>query len=60
MLNHLSWPTLEQRRKCIKLVMFFKIVHHLVEIGSSMSINALHTVTRGHHSRYVLATIMQN
>ena len=54
MLNYLSWPTLEQRRNQIKpLVLFFKIVHDIVD-GSTLILTPLNTITRGHHFRYAL------
>ena len=53
MLNYLSWPTLEQRRNQIKLVLFFKIVHGIVD-GSTLILTPLNTITRGHHCRYAL------
>ena len=57
MLNHLSWPTLEQRRKYIKLVMFFKIIHGLVDISFTLTLSPFNLITRGHHSRYILPSI---
>ena len=53
MLNYLSWPTLEQRRNQIKLVLFFKIVHGIVDC-STLTLTPLNTITRGHHCRYAL------
>ena len=53
MLNYLSWPTLEQRRNQIKLALFFKIVHGIVD-GSTLTLTPLNTITRGHHCRYAL------
>ena len=57
MLNHLFWPTLEQRRKYIKLVMFFKIIHGLVNISIPLTFSPFNSITRGHHSRYTLPSI---
>ena len=53
MLNYLSWPTLVQRRNQTKLVLFFKIVHGIVD-GSTLILTPLNTITRGHHCRYAL------
>ena len=53
MLNYLSWPTLEQRRNQIKLVLFFKIVHGIVD-GSTLILTPLNIITRGHHCCYAL------
>jgi len=51
--NNLSWSTLEQRRNQIKLILFFKIVHGLVE-GTTLTLTPLSTITCGQHCRYVL------
>jgi hypothetical protein len=32
MLHHLNWETLETRRQKLRLIMFYKIIHQLVEI----------------------------
>ena len=44
MLNYLSWPTLEQRRNQTKLVLFFKIVHGIVD-GSTLILTPLNPWT---------------
>jgi len=48
MLHHLSWPTLEQRRRYFKLLMFFKLIYGLIEVPSI----ALTSCTCGHCYRY--------
>ena len=32
MLQHLNWPSLEIRRTRVRLIMFYKIIHHVVAI----------------------------
>ena len=36
MLDHLKWPLLEQRRKYLKLIMFYKILHGMVEVSITL------------------------
>jgi hypothetical protein len=36
MLKELKWPTLQQRRTNTKVVMMYRIVHHLIAIPSQM------------------------
>ncbi len=38
MLNTLNWPTLQQRRLKTRLIMFYKIVHHIVAVPSTLLI----------------------
>ena len=47
MLNHLKWPSLEQRRNFLKLIMFYKILNGLVDV--SITLTPLSTSTRGHN-----------
>jgi len=37
MLDHLKWPLLEQRRNYLKLIMFYKILHGLMEVVISLT-----------------------
>ena len=55
MLNHLSWPTLEQRRNYFKLLMLFKLIHGLVAIPS-ITIPIV-SCTRGHSHRYYIPPV---
>ena len=50
MLTHLKWPSLEQRRNFLKLIMFYKILNGLVDI--SITLTPLLTSTRGHNQRF--------
>ena len=59
MLNYLSWPTLEQWRNQIKLILFFKIAHGLVD-STTLTLTPLSTITHGHHCQYIVTTIFQN
>jgi hypothetical protein len=48
MLKELKWPTLQQRRTSTKMVMMYRIVHHLIAIQSQMSLTPATTRrTRG-------------
>jgi hypothetical protein len=38
MLQTLTWPTLQQRRLKTKLIMFYKIVHHIVAVLTTILI----------------------
>ena len=55
MLRCLKWPTLAQGRNERKLIMMFKIVHHLVDIHASSYLTPAATIqyTRGHHMRFI-------
>ena len=50
MLDHLDWESLEARRTKHQLIMFFKIVHGLVDIPSDAYLTPASTRTRSHHS----------
>jgi hypothetical protein len=49
MLQHLNWPTLQQRRENSRLVMMYKIVHGLVAIDPNSYLTPQTRVTRGSH-----------
>ena len=50
MLDHLDWESLVARRTKHRLIMFFKIVHGLVDITSDAYLTPASTRTRSHHS----------
>ena len=53
MLKELKWPTLQQRRTNTKMVMMYRIVHHLIAILSQMYLStATSRTTRGHDQRF--------
>ena len=52
MLVHLRWPFLEHRRNHLKLIMFYKILHGLV--NASFTLTSLSTSTCGHSERFVI------
>jgi len=53
MLKELKWPTLQQRRTNTKMVMMYRIVHHLVAIPSQMYLTPATTrTTRGHDQKF--------
>ena len=49
-LDHLEWETLESRRTKSQLIMFFKIVHGLVDISADKYLTPASTQTRSGHS----------
>ena len=50
MLDHLEWETLESRRTKNQMIMFFKIVHGLVDIPAAKYLTPASTRTRSRHS----------
>ena len=50
MLDHLEWETLESRRTKNQLIMFFKIVHDLVDIPADKYLTPASTRIRSRHS----------
>jgi len=56
MLEHQSWPSLEQRRTHFKLLMLLKLIYHLVEIPS-ITLTSLTSCTRGHNHRFTIPPI---
>lgn len=55
MLNHLSWPTLANRRTYLKLLLFYKIKNELAE--TTLNLTPLNSVTRGHPYRFTIPPI---
>ena len=55
MLTDLNWATLTHSRKEQKVVMLYKIVHHLVDNPASKYLTPITTsnITRGHHKRFL-------
>ena len=51
MLIQLKWPLLEQQRNFLKLIMFYKILHGIVD--TTIILTPLSTSTRGHSQRFV-------
>ena len=52
MLHHLHWPTLENRRIYLKLLLFYKI--HKSLVNTTINLSPLDSVTRGHPCRYTI------
>ena len=52
MLVRLRWPLLKHRRNYLKLIMFYKILHGLVD--ASFTLTSLSTSTHGHSQRFVI------
>ena len=56
MLDQLQWTTLQERRKRAKVIMLYRIVHHLVAIPSDTYLlpRGVSSTTRGHDTRFLL------
>ena len=54
MLDHLKWPSLQERRFQSRLLLMYKIRHHLVDIHWQSYLTQLSTSTRGHSSRFTI------
>jgi hypothetical protein len=53
MLKELKWPILQQRRTNTKMVIMYRIVHHLIAIPSQMFLTPATTrTTRGHDQKF--------
>ena len=50
-LKELKWPTLQQRRTNTKMVMMYRIVHHLIAIPSQMYLTPATTRTTSDHDQ---------
>jgi len=54
MLTYLQWPTLNDRREKLKIIMLYKIMQQLVEIPRTNLIPALdYYCTRGYNTKYI-------
>ena len=49
MLNQLKWTTLEERRKCARLTLLYKILHKLIYIPECYLPQLSTSRTRSHH-----------
>jgi hypothetical protein len=54
MLEHLDWPSLQERRYQNRLQMMYKLRYNLVDIPWSSYLTHLSTRTRGHSSRFTI------
>lgn len=54
MLEHLDWPSLQERRYHNRLLMMYKIRYNLVDIPWRNHLTPLSTPTRGHSSRFAI------
>jgi hypothetical protein len=53
MLKELKWPTLQQRRTNTKMVMMYRIIHHLIAISLQKYLTPATTrTTRGHDQKF--------
>ena len=57
MLQTLTWPTLQQRRLKTKLVMFYKIVHHIVAVPTTILIPTDPRIRQFHPFTYMHSKI---
>ena len=53
MLQTLTWPTLQQRRFKTKLIMFHKIVHHIVAVPTTILIPTDSKIRQSHPFTYI-------
>jgi hypothetical protein len=53
MISDLGWPTLQERRVNAKLVMVYRIVHHLIDIPPTF-FRPTNLNTRGHQLKYLV------
>jgi len=54
-LEQLDWPTLQERRDQMKMIMMYKIVHGLVFIQHNLPLTPsnLNNISRGHSNRFI-------
>ncbi len=52
-LQELEWHTLEHRRSQARLIMFFKVVHGLIDISADRYLKPVSVTTRSHQMRYL-------
>ena len=53
MLNCLSWPTLEERRRQYRLAVMYRILHNQVDIHWQSFLTKTSSCTRGHSCRHL-------
>ncbi len=53
MMQHLEWQSLETRRQQARLMMFYHIIHDLVDISAYLYLTPAPLTTRGHHARFI-------
>ncbi len=53
MMQHLEWQTLETRRQQARLMMFYCIIHDLVDISANPYLIYAPLTTRGHQARFI-------
>ncbi len=53
MMQYLEWQTLEARRQQARLMMFYHIIHDLVDISANPYLTPAPLTTRGHQVRFI-------
>lgn len=55
MIKDLNWPSLQQRRQNMKVIMMYRIVYNLIAIPSQVYLTpVITTTTRGHSMRFIV------
>jgi len=52
MLQELQWISLQERRRQARLIMFYKILHNVVEVDFDVHLNFMEIPTRGHQLKF--------
>ncbi len=53
MMQHLEWQTLETTRQQARLMMFYRIIHDLVDISANPYLTPAPLTTRGHQASFI-------
>ena len=54
MISQLGWSSLQQRRSHTKIIMLYRIVHHLVAIPPEIYLQPTQSASRTHHHQYLV------
>ena len=60
MLTTLNWQTLQERRQQFRLTMFYKIVHNLVAIPTSILVPTDHRIRKNHNFTYRQISVLKD
>jgi len=52
MFNQLKWNTLEDRRTRSRLIIFYKIIHNIVQVNFDSNLHPFESTTRGHQQKF--------
>ena len=53
LLERLNWHSLEDRRDCAKVTMFYKILNDIVSVNFAQYLQPSSSITRGHNQRFI-------